>query len=347
MGRPCGVFNDSYNKDLAIIRTGMQWGLFISFLIFLLIFPLLFRGYLVTFAINLGITLIVALGLNLLMGYCGQISIGQSAFMGVGGFTAALLVLKLGLSFWLALPAAGLMAGLIGLVFGAPSLRLKGFYLALATLAAQFILLFVIVHFFGGGHGWRVPPPSIGGLALDSDPKYYYLVMGLAVILTYFAKNIVRSRTGRAFVAIRDNDIAAETMGINVFFYKMLAFFIGCFYAGIGGALWVFWLGVASGAHYTLIESIWYLAIVVVGGLGSIAGTVFGTFFIRGIAEAAQRLGPVIGQVFPAFSATLTPALPDIFVGLAIVLFLILEPRGLAHRWHLFKVSYRLHPFSY
>jgi len=347
MGRPCGVFNETYNQDVAIIRTGLQWALFIAFLIFLFVLPLVVRGYLVTFLINIGISLIVAMGLNLLMGYCGQISIGQSAFMGVGGFTAALLVLKLGLSFWLALPAAGLMAGFVGIIFGAPSLRLKGFYLALATLAAQFILLYVIIHFFGGGHGWRVPPPSIGGLALDSDPKYYYLVMVLAVILTYFAKNIARSRTGRAFVAIRDNDIAAETMGINVFFYKMLAFFIGCFYAGIGGALWVFWLGVASGAHYTLIESVWYLAIVVVGGLGSIVGTVFGTLFIRGIAEIAQRVGPAIGQAIPALAETLTPSLPDIFIGLAIVLFLILEPRGLAHRWEIFKASYRLHPFSY
>ena len=347
MGRPSGAYNVSYNQDMAILRTGLQWGLFIALMAALFLLPLLVQGYAISFLISIGITLIVAMGLNLLMGYCGQISVGQSAFMGVGGFAAALLVVKLGLSFWVALPLAGLIAGIVGMVFGAPSLRLKGLYLALATLAAQFIILFVIVRLLRGGSGYRVPAPSLGGFALDSDPKYYYLVLVVAILMTYFAKSLVRTRTGRAFVAIRDNDIAAETMGVSVFRYKLLAFFIGCFYAGIGGALWVYWLGVAQAEHYTLMESIWYLAIVVVGGGGSIVGTIFGTLFIRGAAEVAQRLAPAIGDAVPALAGNLGASLPLIFLGLAVVLFLIFEPRGLAHRWELFKASYRLHPFSY
>jgi branched-chain amino acid transport system permease protein len=345
--RPSGIFNTSYNQDLAIVRTRLQWVMFIALIVALFALPVVVQGYIIGFLVLIGISAIAALGLMLLMGYCGQISLGHSAFMGVGGFTAALLVLKLGISFWLALPAAGIMAGLTGLVFGAPSLRLKGFYLALATLAAQFILMFLLYRFFGGASGVRVAPPSIGGLALDSDHRFYYLVMALLVLLTFFAKSLARGRTGRAFVAIRDNDIAAETMGINVFGYKLLAFFIGCFYAGIAGALWVFWLGVAQAAHYTLMESIWYLSMMVVGGIGSISGALFGTVFIRVVAEVGRRLAPMIGGLVPALALTVGAALPDIFIGLAIVIFLILEPRGLSHRWEMFKASYRLHPFSY
>ena len=347
MSRPCGIFNDSYNKDVAIIRTRLQWGLFIGFLVLLFAVPLLVQGYMISFLINIGITLIVALGLNILLGYCGQISLGQSAFMAVGAFTSALLVVRLGISFWLALPLAGIVAGLVGMLFGSTSARLRGFYLALATLVAQFILIYVIIHFFGGSHGVRVPSPSIAGMALDSEPKYYYVVMIVAALLTYFAKNLMRSKTGRAFIAIRDNDIAAETMGINVIRYKLAAFFVGCFYAGIGGALWVFWLGSALAEQFTLIDSIWYLAIITVGGMGSITGTIFGTVFIRGIVELSQRLAPIIGQAIPALEITLIGSLPDILVGLSIVLFLIFEPRGLYHVWQKFKLSYRLHPFSH
>ena len=345
--RPSGIFNTSYNQDMAIIRTNLQWVLFIALIVALFALPLLYQGYWIGFLVFVGISAITALGLMLLSGYCGQISLGHSAFMGVGGFTAALLVFKLGVSFWLALPAAGIMAGLTGLVFGAPSLRLKGFYLALATLAAQFILGWLLYRFFGGASGVRVAPPSIGGIVLDSDAKFYYLVMVVLVLLTFFAKSIVRGRTGRAFVAVRDNDIAAETMGINVFGYKLMAFFIGCFYAGIAGALYVFWLGVAQAAHYTLMHSIWFLSMVVIGGMGSITGALFGTMFIRVVEEAGRRLAPMIGAYIPALAFGVGASLPDIFIGLAIVIFLIMEPRGLAHRWEMFKVSYRLHPFSY
>lgn len=345
--RPSGVFNTSYKQDIAIIRTNLQRVMFIALLVGLFALPLLYQGYWIGFLLFVGISAIAALGLMLLSGYCGQISLGHSAFMGVGAFTAALLVAKLGVSFWLALPAAGIMAGLAGLVFGAPSLRLKGFYLALATLAAQFILMWLLYRFFGGASGVRVPPPSIGGLVLDSDAKFYYLVMVLLVLLTFFAKNIVRSRTGRAFVAVRDNDIAAETMGIAVFRYKLLAFFIGCFYAGIAGALFVFWLGTAQAEHYTLLNSIWFLAMVVVGGMGSITGALFGAAFIRIVEEVGRRVAPMIGGLVPGLALTVGAALPDIFIGLAIVVFLILEPRGLSHRWEMFKSSYRLHPFSY
>jgi branched-chain amino acid transport system permease protein len=294
-------------------------------------------------------TIISALGLNMLTGYCGQFSIGHAAFMAVGAFTGANLMV-MGVNFWLALLASGVVAGVVGVFFGLPSGKVKGFYLVLSTLAAQFLISYIIISWFGGDVGVHPTPIKIGGIDFSFPERFYYITLVLLVLMTYLAKNIARTKAGRAFIAIRDNDIAAEAMGINVFGYKLLAFFIGCFYAGIAGCLWISYTQLAVMEPFSLFESVWYLGIIIVGGMGSIVGTYFGAIFIRGIKELTYIVSPMIGALFPSGSAIaegITVSLPYFVFGLAVVLFILFEPRGLYHRWGIIKTSGRLWPWGY
>ena len=224
MSLPCGTRNYSYAKDMAIVRTKTQWVLLIGFLIILFTAPLYFGNYWLGVCNLIGITLIAAIGLNILVGYCGQLSIGHAGFIAVGAYTAAILTNRLELPFLVGLICAGLTAGLVGLIFGIPSVRVKGFYLAITTIAAQFIIIWVINHWSGvtGGFvGIKVPYASIGGFVFRSEASQFYLIITIAVLCIFFAKNLARTRVGRAFIAIRDNDLAAEVMGINLFYYKL------------------------------------------------------------------------------------------------------------------------------
>ena len=351
IARPSGVYNESYAQEFIIVRTGTQWAFLILALVFLFTLPLYSSGHILHVANYMGITLIAVLGLHVLMGYCGQVSIGQSAFMAVGAYVTAILIRETGLSFWVALPCAALASGLGGIIVGLPSLRVKGFYLAMATLAAQFIIPWVIGHSWtgttGGVQGIQVPPITVAGKSLLSQANLFYVIWPLVILGTYFSVNIMRSKTGRAFIAIRDNDLAAEVMGINLFRYKLLAFFICSFYAGVAGALWAVWMRALVPGHFTLHNSIVYLAMLVIGGLGSNVGAFTGTIFMLTIDELARFLGPALGAVLGMKPGTMAPALAPVAFGLILLLFLIFEPRGLARRWQLFKVSYRLNPFSY
>jgi len=347
--KPCGVFNYRYGQDMAVIRTWPQWITFFLFLIFLSVIPLFASQYILGVLITIFIYIVVVMGLNILTGYCGQISVAQSAFMAVGAFTTGILVTKVGLSHWLALPCAGIVASLIGLIFGFPSFKVKGLYLALISIGAQFIIIYVILHWESltdGIHGIFIEPARIGPMVFDRGETFYYLALVMAAVVTYFTRNIVRTRAGRAFVAIRDNDIAAEVMGINITAYKMIAFFVGCFFAGIGGWLWVLYIGVASVDHYSLNESVWFLAMVVIGGMGSVPGTIFGVVFVEILREISVLLGPMVGDAIPLIRTTIGTALPLLVLGLVVVVFLIFEPRGLAHRWEILKMAYRLWPYS-
>ena len=344
MSLPCGTYNRSYARDMAIIRTRAQWGMAIAGIALLCCFPRFIPMAWLNVLNFTMITMIAVFGLSILTGYTGQINIGQSAFMGVGAYTSAVLATNFGLSFWVALPCAGIMAGVTGLIFGAPSLKVKGLYLALATLAAQFILHWVFMHwpYLGGHEGVSAPYPSIAGISLKTTGSYFYLLLGLTLLMGIFAKNIVRTRLGRAFIAIRDNDKAAEGMGINVYNYKLLAFFIGCFYAGIAGSLLAHYTGFANYDFYTLDDSVWMLGMLIVGGLGGIMGAVYGTLFIKLIEQAFLINAPRMG-----LSTVQGATLGTVLLGIVIVIFIIFEPRGLQHRWELFKASYRLWPFSY
>jgi branched-chain amino acid transport system permease protein len=346
---PCGIRNVSYADQLAIIRTPLQWVYLIVALVFAFCLPLFSNSYLMTFMVYVGITIISALGLMLLSGYCGQVSMGHAAFMMVGAFTTANLN-AIGINFFLALILGALVSAGVGVIFGLPSGKIKDFYLVLSTIAAQFIISYVIIGWFKGDVGVHIPAVQIGGWTLDHAEGYWYLVLTVLIIMTFVAKSITRTKIGRAFVAVRDNDIAAEAMGINTYGYKLLAFAIGCFYAGLAGGLWAGFINFATVDHYSLVDSIWYLAIVIIGGVGTITGAFFGSIFIRGIKEISYIIAPWIGNMLPAGSALadgITLSLPYLFFGTVLVLFIIYEPRGLAHRWEILKESGRLWPWGY
>jgi branched-chain amino acid transport system permease protein len=344
---PSGTFNQSYAQDMAIFRTRTHWLLLLAFLAFLFTCPLYFGDRILTIMTIIGITVITVLGLSILTGYCNQISIGHAGFMAVGAYASGILCARLGWSFWASLPCAGLSAGMVGVLFGLPSLKIKGFYLIMATIAAQFIIIWFILQFrniTGGGDGLAVPTPEIFGFPLKSKGSYFYLVMIIACLATFAAKNIVRTRAGRAFIAIRDNELAAEVMGVNPWAYKLLAFFIGCVYAGVAGSLLVHYVAFASVDQFPFMNSVWYLGMLIVGGMGSTFGAILGAVSLKLLDELVTVVGPMLSTaVAPQAAASLSL----IMRGLIIIIFLIFEPRGLAHRWQMVKAYYRLWPFSH
>jgi len=280
---PCRTFNETYEQDMAIVRTWLQWLLLAVGIALGLCVPLFTGTYMLTIVITTMSIIIAALGIQILTGYCGQLSVGHSAFVAVGAYTSAFVVSQSGLSFWLAVPVAGIAAGLVGLIVGITSIRLHGFYLIISTLAAQFIIMYVIIHWTsvtGGSFGMSAPAPKLGGVEFATPSSYFYVVFVALLVATYVAKNIARTNVGRAFIAIRDNDLAAEVMGINLTAYKLLAFFIGCAFAGVGGALAAHARGVITPDSYTLIQSFWYLGYIIIGGLGTITGVFFGVIFV-------------------------------------------------------------------
>ncbi|TAK36923.1 MAG: branched-chain amino acid ABC transporter permease [Chloroflexota bacterium] len=344
-----GVRNVSYAQDMAIVRTRLQWVLFVLFFVLLAVLPVILPSRFMVSLILIGISIVALHGLNLVTGYAGQISLGHAAFMAVGAFSSAYFVVQLHWPFWVALPLAGVVAAVVGMIFGVPSLRIKGFYLALATLAAHFVIIFVINRLpqIGGALGQLVPRPAFGGLVINDDVKYYYMVVSVAVIMTFFAKNLVRTNIGRALVAVRDSDLAAEVMGVDVFRYKVLAFGLSAFYAGIAGALLAFYMGMANTQYHQLNDAIWYLGMLVVGGLGTTMGPIFGAIFFQIIQEFVTFLGPAIHSSFPFVVPEVSSGLSLIVWALIVLLFLIFEPRGFSHRWEIFKAYYRLHPYAY
>ena len=341
-----GTFHETYAQDMAIFRAPWQWGMLLAFLLALALCPLFFSDRVLTIMTMIGIAIISVHGLNILTGYCGQISMGHVGFMAVGGYVSAILTAKAGRPFWGALCCGGLAAGVAGLVFGLPSLKIKGFYLIMATIAAHFIIIWLILQLrrlTGGADGMTVPKPQIGGFVFASKASYYYLVMVIACLATYGAINIVRTRAGRAFVAIRDNDLAAEVMGISLWSYKLQAFFIGCVYAGVAGVLLVHYYSFASVDQFPFMDSVWYLGMLIVGGMGSVAGAILGAVSLKLLDELVTVIGPILSAAVAAQAAA---ALALITRGLVIILFLIFEPRGLAHRWGMIKAYVRMWPFS-
>jgi len=345
--RSCGVFDETYEKDIAIVRTWRHWIVLIGFVALLFLLPLFFSYYFISLLNNIFITAIVVLGLQIVTGYCGQVSLGQAAFMAIGAFASGLFTTRLGLSFWLALPLSGISAGIIGLIGGAPSLRIKEFYLAMSTVAIHYVVIWVITHLSITGYteGLVVPAPSIGDFVFDTEDRMYYVILMVTLLLTYFARNLVRSRVGRVLVAIRDNDLAAEVMGINLFHYKMLGFFISCFYAGIAGCLLAHWYQVVNAEQFTLNHALLYIGMIIVGGMGSVPGVFFGVIFFRLLDEFILVISPVLAREFTWMGMSPAASMGVMGFGLVLILFLLFEPRGIAHRWEIFKTSYRIYPY--
>ncbi|PWA11172.1 branched-chain amino acid ABC transporter permease [Pueribacillus theae] len=345
----CGNYKTAYSKDMALFSVPRMKIQILVLVLFFLLLPLFASSYVVGLLTLCAIASIGAIGLNILTGYTGQISIGVGAFLGVGGYTSAILTSTLGLSFWLALPLAGIATAIVGGLFGIPSLRLKGLYLAIATLAAQVIILFVISRWdslTGGTAGMVLSRPSVGGFSFSSTMSYYYLCIVILILTAMYALNLVRTRTGRAFLAVRDRDVAAEIMGINLFKYKVMSFAISSFFVGIAGALLAHYTMIVSPELYSTHVSIEYLAMILVGGLGSVLGSILGAMFITLLPVALNYLINFLTVYMPDLYQ-LFSALSEFVFGGVIILFLIFEPGGLAHIWTNIKNYFRLWPFSH
>ncbi|MEW6267514.1 MAG: branched-chain amino acid ABC transporter permease [Thermodesulfobacteriota bacterium] len=346
---PSGMYKTRYRDDIKILQT--RWVKFwlAALLATLSVYPFVAGQYLIYLANLVGIAIIGVLGLNILSGYTGQLSLGHSAFVAIGAYASTLLSLKLHLPFWLALPAAGLISALCGLLIALPCLRLRGLYLAIATFAFYYLVEYVIVHWNGltnGTSGLTVPKPSVFGLAVDSDKKLYFLILVLVILSLAFAKNLFRTEAGRAFIAIRDNDVAAEIIGVDITRYKILAFMVCSFYAGVAGGLYAVTLSFIGPEHFTFLMTIEYLAMGLVGGIGTIAGTVFGAVFMTALPEAIRLIRDVLSSRFPVLETGLADLQSSVY-GLVIILFLLFEPAGLFGLWLRIKAYWTAWPYSF
>lgn len=302
----------------------------LAFAALVLAFPAFAGAYLVFMGTLVAINVIATTGLNITVGYAGLLSIGHSAFIGVGAYTGALMAIRFGTPLAVNVIVGGAAAFLVGLVFGAPSLRIKGVYLAIATLAAQYSLYFVFQQWTavtGGDRGLSVPRVDVFGFG---ETGFYYVVVALAALLCVAARNLFRTRIGRAFIALRERDYAAQVLGINVVRYKLLAFALGAGYAGVAGALTATFLRIVNPDQYTLAQSVFFLAAVVVGGQASILGSILGAAFMTLMPEILRALLELWGPGGTADVAGLLSPLREFIFGALIVGFLVFEPRGLA-----------------
>ena len=345
----CGVFHTTYTSDIALRRVPaerLRLGLFV---IVVIAFPFLASPYWLNLANQIAIATVGAIGLNILVGYTGQISLGQGAFMAVGAYTAGLLTLNFGLPWGPSIVFACLVTSAIGTFFGMPSLRLKGLYLAIATLAAQEIIEWVITHWTGvtgGTEALVVPAPQLFGVRMNTDFRFYWLVVILASATALFTANLFRSRIGRAFLAVRDQDVAASVIGVNVFRYKLLAFATSSFFVGLAGALIAYYRNIVSWERFTLETSLFYLAMIIVGGLGSIRGSFFGAALITLLPALITNAGRMLQDSAPAIASQL-PNIQQASFGLIIILFLVFEPKGLSKLWQNVKDYFYVWPFAY
>jgi branched-chain amino acid transport system permease protein len=334
--RPCGVYHESYRQDHAWWQTKFVRGKMILLAVSVcVLMPLWADSYSLGVANMVGYTVLGALGVQLLIGYCGQVTLGHAAFLAVGAYTSTLLILQVpwpqflidhGLAYPLSILVAAVAAGLWSVFFGLPCVKVKGFYLILTTMAAQFI--------------------KIGPWVIDNERKVYFLMVALVALMTVGLANLLRSRVGRAWIAIRDNDIAAQTMGINIVRYKLLAFFVAGFIGGVAGAFWISNLAAVSPEHFPWSWSLWLVGVILIGGAGSIQGTFFGSLFMVLVMEMLTFGVMSVADLFPQLLMKLN-FIKEAAFGLAICGFLIYEPKGLAYRWRQIRSYFNLWPFSY
>lgn len=360
---PCGEYHQNYREDHAWWQTKFIKGKMILLMIVLFWgIPYVADSYWISVCNQIGYTVLGALGVQLLIGFCGQVTLGHAAFLAVGAYTSTLLILEfpwpkflldLGLAYPISILAAAVVAGIWSVLFGLPSARVKGFYLILTTMAAQFITVdFVITQYIsqigGRGQAFSLPPGTIkiGPWVIDSDLKVYYMMLVLVILLVAAVVNLLRSRVGRAWVAIRDNDISAEVMGINVVQYKLFAFFVAGFIGGVAGAFWISNLAAISPEHFPWFWSLWLVGVILIGGVGSIHGTIFGSIFMVVVMELLQMAVIPLASSYPKLLMDFL-FIKEAAFGLAICAFMIFEPNGLSYRWWQAKNYFNLWPFSY
>lgn len=345
----CGDFKTSYTADMTIFDSRTARVMVVGFICVLFTLPLYTPGFLLDIINRIGIAIIGAVGLNILTGFTGQISLGNAAFMAIGAFSCGYLGTRLNVPFYLCIPLAGLITAACGMFVGIPSLRIKGLYLAMATLAAHFIVEFLIVKWesvTGGVAGMSIPPPALGGFELDSDARLFVLIFVIVVLAVLFASNLFRTKVGKAFVAIRDHAISAEVMGVNILKYKLLSFGISSFYIGVSGALIAYQSRIISPETFPISLAIDYLGMIIIGGLGSIIGSILGAIFIKLLPELLRMVTTSLSGSYPDLIYKLA-SMKELVFGALVIIFLIFEPNGLASRWHNIKRYWKLYPFSH
>ena len=342
-----GSAKETYAGDTALFDSATQRAWVAILLVALVTFPFVVDDYWLYLACLVAINVASTAGLNVLTGYTGLVSMGQAAFMGLGGYTVAILQIRFGTPMLLNLLAGGVVAMLAGLVVGLPALRVKGLYLAIATIAAGVLAHFIFSHYTsltGGTGGLTVPPAQIFGLELDDSFKLYWVIVPITALMLLGVANLFRTRIGRAFIAIRDRDISAEVLGIPLLPYKLLSFAISSFYAGVAGGMFAYFFRAVTPESFPLLMSIFFLASVIVGGMGSVLGSILGAVFMTLVPEVLKL---VVGWLPLGDNAmlVLSPVRTIVF-GLMIVLFLIFEPHGLAEVWRRVRRFFHLWPFK-
>ena len=336
------IFKTDYAQDIKIAKHGGQVFWYGALLLALLLAPWLFAEYWLAQLTFVMIYSIAGLGLMLLAGFTGLFSLGHAAFLGVGAYTQAVMT-NAGLPFPVALAAAAALSAAVGFVVGLPALRVKGIYLGMATLSFGFIVEEVMARWesvTGGNAGMHIKPPNMFGWSLNSGIEFYFLCLVITVFATLGILNLLRSPTGRAFVAIRDSEISAQSMGIHLAHYKTLSFAISAALAGVAGALYAHKLQFISPEQFNILQSIDLLLMIVIGGLGSVHGAFLGAIFLitmpQLIAMVKDYLPAAIGQA---------PGLQGLVYGVVLVAFVLFEPMGLYGRWLKVRTYLQLFPF--
>jgi branched-chain amino acid transport system permease protein len=332
-----GTFKESYAGLIVLTDSGWVWFWSIALLLLMAVMPFAVNAYVLSLQTLVLITMTGALGLNLLTGLTGLISLGHVGFLVLGAYAYAVLVVKHHLPPLAGFAAAGIVPALFSIIVGLPSLRLRGLYLAITTLAFSYIINSVILEarsITDGARGIAVLRPEMLGLDFSSDQAFALLCLFVATVTLLACLNIRRSRVGRAFMAIRDNDIAARAMGINLQRFKLYAFMTSAFITGIAGALMGIYLSFVSVEGFPFLYSIEALAILIVGGLGSSLGVVLGTLLIVLLPEAVRILFGHLGSGLESMLSTGVHEVKSMLYGVVIILFLRFEPRGLVGVWH-------------
>jgi branched-chain amino acid transport system permease protein len=345
--RASGYFRTDYRQDLALVQTRLERVSLGLFAAALLVFPFVATPFQLDLSCQVFLASIGALSLMLLTGYAGQISLGHAGLLAAGAFTAGILFREANAPFWITLPASALVGAVLGVVFGLPSLRLRGLYLAVSTLALHFVVVYLGGEYEtrrGFSTGIMIDPPQLAGISISDGRAWYYILLAAAVLTLLLCLNLLRARTGRAWRAIRAHETVAEALGIGIAGYKLLAFVISSAITAVAGALFAYYRGFVSVEAFSLFLTIQYVAMIIIGGMGSLVGALLGAAFVTvfpyvietGLLAlpGAQRYAGVLFAVnYAAF-------------GLVMILFLMLEPLGLVGIWHRVQSYFLLWPFK-
>jgi len=348
MARKSPYLHVSYAETNRVLAEPYQRALVAALVVAIVCIPFFAGGYFLHLMNLCSIAVIGAVGINLLTGYCGQLSLGQASFLGIGAFTTAILAQRYGMPFFVAVPASCCAGAAVGLVVGLPALRFRGIYLAITTLAMHYAIIYVLTDYQAivgpsASAGITVPAPSLGGFTLNSERGWFYVLLIVAALVVIFALNLTRTYIGRAWVAIRDRDIAAEASGIDVPRYKLLAFMISAALAALAGSFGAYFTTVVTVEEYTLELAIIYLAMIIVGGMGSVTGSVMGAVFITLLPFAVQR----VFEILPWQLGTTSFGIQEATIGMAIIGFLLFEPDGLIEIYRRTATYFERWPFRY